>query len=104
MSSIVATNALAVTGPTPGAVVRSAAIGSSFMKAATRASATAICAVSGSNTANRADSSVVNVGERSTAAIRVGTHALLLIGTRSPSRRASALASAVWMPARVRLP
>jgi hypothetical protein len=30
MSSMLATNALAVTGPTPGAVVRRAAIGSSF--------------------------------------------------------------------------
>ena len=96
MSSIVATNALAVTSPTPGAVVRRAAIGSAFAKAAIRASATAIGAVRGANTANSGASSGVNVGDRSRSAIRVGTHALLLGGTRSPSRRTSAFASAMY--------
>jgi hypothetical protein len=70
-----ATTALAVTGPTPGAVVERVAIGSSFANAALRVSATASCALSGANTANRGASSVVHVGGRSSSAIRVGTHA-----------------------------
>jgi hypothetical protein len=61
-----------------------------------RASATAIWALSGANTAKSGANSVVNVGDRSNAAIRVGTQALLLVWTRSPSRRTSALASAMY--------
>jgi hypothetical protein len=96
MSSIVATNAHAVTGPTPCAVVRRAAIGSSFTKPTMRASATAICALSGANTAKSGADSVVNVGERSSSTIRVGTQALERVGTRSPSRHTSAFASAMY--------
>ena len=60
-----------------------------------RASATAIRAFSGANTANSGANSVVNVCDRSSSAIRAGIQALLLVGTRSPSRRTSALASAM---------
>ncbi len=83
------------------AVVRRVAIGSSFANAARRASATAICAFNGANTAKSGANSAVNVGDRSSAAIRVGTHALALVGTRSPSRRTRAFASAM---SRVRVP
>ena len=52
--------------------------------------------MSGAKTANSGSSSVVSVGDSSSAAIRVGTHALALVGTRSPSRRTSAFASAIY--------
>jgi hypothetical protein len=66
-----------------------------FANAAMRASAPAICALSGANTAKSGANSVVKVGDRSSSAIRVGTHALALLGTRSPSRRTSAFANAM---------
>ncbi len=71
-------------------------MGSSFANAAMRASATAICAFRAANTAKSGANSVVNVGDRSSSALRVGTQALALVGTRSPSRRTNAFASAMY--------
>ncbi len=96
MSSIVATNALAVTGPTPGAVARRATTGSLAATVAMRRSAAAICSLSEAYTAKSGASSVVSAGDRSSAAIRAGTHALALVGTRNPSRRTSAFATAMY--------
>ena len=46
-----------------------------FHEGRVRASASAICALSGAKTANSGANAVVNVGERSSSATRVGSHA-----------------------------
>ena len=85
LSSIVATNALDGTGPTPGAVASRAAIGLRAATSAMRSFATTMCALRGAKTAHSGASAVVSAGDRSRSAIRVGTHALALVGPRTPS-------------------
>ena len=73
----------------------SAAIGARAATLAMRSFATTMCALRGAKPAHRGARAVVSAGDRSRSAIRVGTHALALVGPRTPSRRPSAVARAM---------